>query len=232
MIVCHRYRFIFIKTRKTAGTSMEIALSRYCDKGDIVTPIAPVDEVTRRKMGYQGPVNYGIPFRSYSLSHWKKWLLKGERKKRFHNHTPGPRVRELLSPEIWNTYHKFCFERNPWDKLVSAYFWEKSRSDGLRWEEFINDPGRWRIYREFRSYADERGPILDFVGKYETITDDLAAVAGRLGLPDFPELPTAKSSQRENTYSYTTFYTREQKELVEREFADEIRLLGYRFEGS
>lgn len=30
MIVSHRYRYIFIKTKKTAGTSIEIALSRHC----------------------------------------------------------------------------------------------------------------------------------------------------------------------------------------------------------
>jgi hypothetical protein len=30
MIVSHRYRYIFIKTKKTTGTSIEIALSRHC----------------------------------------------------------------------------------------------------------------------------------------------------------------------------------------------------------
>ena len=38
---------------------------------------------------------------------------------------PGHEVREKIDKEIWNSYYKFCFERNPWDKTVSNYFWSK-----------------------------------------------------------------------------------------------------------
>ena len=38
MIVSHKYKFIFIKTRKTAGTSIEYNLSKYLGKEDIITP--------------------------------------------------------------------------------------------------------------------------------------------------------------------------------------------------
>lgn len=41
MIISHRYRFIFIKTMKTAGTSVEIFLSQRCAAEDVVTPIHP-----------------------------------------------------------------------------------------------------------------------------------------------------------------------------------------------
>ena len=51
MIVSFSKRFIFIKTRKTAGTSMEIALSGQCADGDIVTPIVPEDELLRFRQG-------------------------------------------------------------------------------------------------------------------------------------------------------------------------------------
>ncbi len=55
MIVNHRHKFIFLKTRKTAGRSIEIALSQFCDSNDIITPITDEDERTRQEMGFRGP---------------------------------------------------------------------------------------------------------------------------------------------------------------------------------
>jgi len=51
MILSKINNFLFLKTRKTAGTSIEIFLSRYCDDKDIITPITPIDELTRLKVG-------------------------------------------------------------------------------------------------------------------------------------------------------------------------------------
>ena len=39
MIISHSRKFIFVKTYKTAGSSLEIALSKYCAKGDVLTPL-------------------------------------------------------------------------------------------------------------------------------------------------------------------------------------------------
>ena len=50
MIVSHSHRFIFIKTRKVAGTSVELFLSQFCGEEDIVTTLGP-DEKLREGMG-------------------------------------------------------------------------------------------------------------------------------------------------------------------------------------
>lgn len=51
MIVSKKYGFIFLKTRKTAGTSIEIALSRATARDDIITRISADDEILRQKWG-------------------------------------------------------------------------------------------------------------------------------------------------------------------------------------
>ncbi len=57
MIISHKYKFIFLKTKKTAGTSIEISLSRYCGDKDIITPIMFEDEKIRADLG-KYPQNY------------------------------------------------------------------------------------------------------------------------------------------------------------------------------
>lgn len=79
MIISHKYRYIFLKTNKTAGTSVEIALSRFCGPDDIITPITPEDEEIRRELGYPGPQNYLIPFSRYELKDWARLLIKRQR---------------------------------------------------------------------------------------------------------------------------------------------------------
>ena len=50
MIISHKYKFIFFKVSKTAGTSIEIALSEFCGPDDIITPISPKDETKRHHL--------------------------------------------------------------------------------------------------------------------------------------------------------------------------------------
>ena len=68
MIISHKHKFIFIKTRKVGGTSVEIAMSKYLGSGDIVTPITPEDEEMRRSKGFVSCQNYKMPVREFGPS--------------------------------------------------------------------------------------------------------------------------------------------------------------------
>jgi hypothetical protein len=44
MIVSYLHKFIFIRTKKTAGTTVEMTLAPACGPDDIITPLGTWDE--------------------------------------------------------------------------------------------------------------------------------------------------------------------------------------------
>ncbi|MCL7936643.1 MAG: hypothetical protein M8844_00675 [marine benthic group bacterium] len=46
-----------MKSQKTGGTSLELALSRYCGPEDVITPLNEKHERQRRELGGLGPRN-------------------------------------------------------------------------------------------------------------------------------------------------------------------------------
>jgi hypothetical protein len=124
MIISHQHKFIFIKTHKTAGSSMEMALAPLCGPHDVITPMESnaqseiprnfhEDHILGRLYSRSRLARKCIDRHSPLLGAW------------YYEHMPATRVRELIGEEVWNSYHKFCIERNPWDKVVSYYNWKK-----------------------------------------------------------------------------------------------------------
>jgi hypothetical protein len=227
MILSHRYRFIFLKTRKTAGTSVEVSLSRYCGARDVLTPVCAEGEALRAGLGLV-PRNYGPPLSHYSFRDLLRLLLRGQPKpgRWFYNHMTAREVRERVGARIWGSYFKFCFERDPWDKVLSQYHFDPQGQPDL--DAFVRRADLWS---DFDRYTLDGELAVDFLGRYETLAADLGAVCRRLGIPFDGWLPRAKGGFRQDRRPPAEVYTPRQAELVAERFAREIRLLGYRFGG-
>lgn len=233
MIISHRYKFIFIKTVKTAGTSIEIALSRFCEDKDIITPITDYDEKIRQDCGYPGPQNYIVPYKRYALKDWKERLL---RRKRccFYNHIPASDIRRWVGTKIWDSYYKFCFDRNPWDKAISLYYFVTGTTKReISFQEFLESrhesPVLFNQLSNYSIYTIDGNTAVDYLGQYESLQDDLDKIAQTVGLPERLELPRAKGHFRKSKQPYQDYYGQKEKDIIADICRNEIDLLGYEF---
>jgi hypothetical protein len=230
MILSHKYKFIFIKTAKTAGTSIEVLLSKHCGPEDIVTPIAPTVEghQPRNYEGFISPVPEILQRPGKLFSVLRHAITSRDK---FYNHMPAREVRNRVGSDVWNRYFKFCVERNPWDKVLSHYYMHAAREGGsLSLDEYL---ARGRFPINYFRYTDRSGTkiIVDRILRYENLVAELSEVFSQLQIPFDGTLgATAKSGYRSDRRQYQEVFNDEQRKIVERAFAKEIELHGYRFE--
>lgn len=213
MIISHKHKFIFLKTKKTAGTSIEISLSRYCGEKDIITPIAPEDEEIRARLNI-------IP---------QNFMDSNNEQPKFFNHYKAKKIKKIIGEDIWNSYYKFSFDRNPWDKVISHYYFRIGKSKRkISFEEFLQS-NKFKGAYNYPIYTLNDELTVDFLGKYENLDEDLTKVCKIIGIPFDGWLPKAKGNFRKDQRHYRTLYNKTQKELIENYFKKEIDLLRYEF---
>jgi hypothetical protein len=224
VIISHEHRFIFLKTRKTAGTSVEVLLERLAGDAAVVTPIWPkVDGHTAR--------NYIVldnPIRARVLQTRQRRLTGDTREHpAYFNHIAARNIRKRLGRRRWNSYYKFCFERNPWDKVVSAYFWRVGNGhDEGDFRTFVMQGGDFPS--DFDRYSiDGKSIGVDFVGRFERLEDDLRNVLAQLGLPTDVTLTREKGNYRPARPATDVSYDDAMNARVEAAFAREIAAFGF-----
>lgn len=154
---------------------------------------------------------------------------------------------QLYAAATFKRYFKFAFVRNPWDRVVSTYFFlkkggitEKDRlwadtnvqpysdfKDFIRsWltEENINQSLHFQSQMDF--LIDSSGNIgVDFIGRFETLEEDFQFVTEKLGIRR--ELNKTNSSERESSYRH--YYDEGTKRIVEEVYKKDIEHFQYTF---
>ncbi len=233
MIVSHQHRFVFIKTRKTAGTSIEIALAEHCGPADIITPIDEVDEQIRRELGHRGPQNFEVRQPASGLGGLISRLF-GRNVVRHYNHAPASLIRARIGPQSYDSYRKFCVVRNPWDRAVSLYFWRKNRpgseklDEEMSFAEFVRDTPA-DVLSDTHIFTIDGAAAVDRFVRYENLAEDLTTALAELDLPAI-DLPWAKSGTRETKDHYSWIFDDESEARIRELCAWEIDNLGYEFD--
>ena len=145
---------------------------------------------------------------------------------------------ETNCPELFDCYFKFMFIRNPWDRLVSRYEWQKF----VLPESHINF--KTIVRRTFKEFIKQRASaifnkwcycdlmrdtngkrVVDFIGRFENLQNDFDIVCDKIGGPR-KQLPNTNHLQRKN---YTEYYDNETREIVAQVFQRDIEYFDYKF---
>ncbi len=223
MLLCHQHKFIFLKTQKTAGTSVEIALSRVMTKDDIVTPLSrrwpwpSEDEKTRQSLGHQGPTNCLAPLQNYTPEELWRLISKGKLKKEFYNHMPAIEAKAKIPEMLWNNYTKISIERNPFDRAISTYYWRTRRSKpSVDINHYIQTCPAIHL-SNWNVYTIEDKIAANFMLSYENLSNDLKRLSETLNISPIIELP------RERTKGQFRQDKRPWLEVLDQQSIDRIR---------
>ncbi|MCO6449979.1 MAG: sulfotransferase family 2 domain-containing protein [Caldilineales bacterium] len=161
-------------------------------------------------------------------------------------HTTLAEYQIVFGPGEFQRYFKFTFVRNPWDRLVSAFFYLKAGGFSqwdAKWaeenlavfsdfnmfvREWLNETNIKSYYHFFPqshyvcTYDGSVG--VDFAGRFENLAADFQHVCDVLGIRAM--LTESNKSERAD---YRSYYDEETKRIVADVYAQDIELFGYSF---
>jgi hypothetical protein len=211
VLISHKHKFIFIHVWKVAGMSIQSAFRNHAFQPHRFLPYRVL-----RKLGIQAT----LPLKKHTI---------------FDEHITAAELKQQLPDSWFDQYFKFAFVRNPWDLEVSLYhFAIKHRllrdsfsrfndfDEYLQWRVSV----RGRLQKDFLTDGDGEF-LVDFIGRFENLTDDFAQVCQTLHLNE--KLPLVNSSSHRD---YRSYYTDRTRELLAETVREDIEMFGYEFDGS
>ncbi|EEE38781.1 hypothetical protein RKLH11_2625 [Rhodobacteraceae bacterium KLH11] len=223
MMILKEQKLVFIKTKKTAGSSIEIALGQLLKPGDFASPLTNDEERLRRGK------------RKIVLNSVKLLRERGGGKVRVRDPHAGFEVVKRYLPDIAEDCTSFCVERNPWDKAVSAfYFWMHQRK-----LEITNPTDQFagfcraqvRYFSSFGQYSENGEVVVDKVLQYDNLRTEFDDFMKEMGVEAVSlDSVRAKSGIRKSK-RFELFYgddwSFETVDQVAKVFRREIDVFGY-----
>lgn len=207
MIISRRHRFIFVAIPKTGTHSVRQALREHLAEDDL------------EQVGLF--VNKRFPFAEFADIR--------------HGHLSLQQIRPCLEPGEFESYFKFAFVRNPFDRFVS-YCAFMTRAD----DAFTQDPGAVMRHVLFKArpldhilfrpqhelLVDADGALLaDAVGRVEEMQASYDGMCARIGIPS-TSLERVNGSKRR---AYQGYYDEELRKGVAELYRRDLELFGYDF---
>jgi sulfotransferase famil protein len=209
VLISDTHQFIFVHIRKAAGSSIR----------DTLEPIS-----------IQKPTD--------TISKIKSRILKIEKDYHhfaFRQHSDINIVKRIMPENLFESYFKFAFVRNPWKRLISEYEFIKRRPDHGRhkklmkmtFSDYILYQAKRFDAHQINMLADKNGKLqMDFIGKFENLQEDWNFICNKLGIEN-KELSHRKKAAK---VDYDNYYNEENKQLVEQIWNRDIKAFEYNYD--
>lgn len=245
-IISFEHRFIFVKTKKTASTSLEAFLRRYTTEGDVVTQLTPRDEKWCVERGFRSG-NYA---QEREVEHqymqlclagcFEEALHLAQSVKRFYvGHMPAAKIKLMLERQgyRWEDFYSFTVERHPYSWLLSVLLYDNAAYHAYGACEIdLNDVNeRAQVFIESEGflqrlnsnlYMEDGRPLVADVMRYENLQEDLTRVLTPLvGEPNLSEFPFLKKNAQH--LSPTDIFDEKTLKLLCRKASPVLKLVGY-----
>lgn len=167
VIIFYKYKFIFIKIKKMVGISIEVFLLQFCDENDVLIFIYFV-VLFYMFCGYKGYWNFFFELVRFLLCEKLIIMWYWVKRKKFCNYVFVLMISYCVFKYIWNSYYKFCVDRNLWDKILFYYYMVKSC---CYFEMMLDQYFKWgNLCLNYFKYCDQKGNIMvDRVLNYENL---------------------------------------------------------------
>lgn len=259
MIISHKHKFIFMHSRKCAGSTVEVMLNKFLGPNDIQIGSWPETiraggKVNRRFItdAFTSPISIaaslrnvaGRVIRSEKISAFEilNSSIKRKYSKKLGPNPSCPIAAAVIefSPDIWSEYFKFAFVRNPFDFEVSDYFWRtKSLKEPISFKEFLQrklDVERQDLEQvvpfpvtNWPIYTLEDKLAVDYIGRFEKLESEVKIIGEHLGLRLDISAVPKAKSTHRKLIDPEKLYDEECKDIIRRMHEKEIEYFGYSY---
>lgn len=231
MLISHIKQFIYQKSIKTAGSTVQNYFYKYCVSDY---------ELEDYRAGKPVIGVWGVASKNY------------EPNCRFHGHAPAANIK-LATGEMWDRYFKFCNVRNPFDMMVSWFYFTQNSNfvvDQPPFDYTFHDDNNTKLYTgiqdrisQFRAwlphisffnwyddkYKIDGEPVMDFFIRFEHLYEDLEIVCNKLGVPYVQaDVSHLLGEFRKHDIPISDYYNDELEAFVAHKCAWEIETFKYK----
>ena len=219
-MLCNKYKIIFVHIPKTGGTSIEHAFSddTFSDFSNPMSSGYMAQLINPRMKQMKRSTISRLSFSDKN----KHWDVK--------------KYSEEESEDIFNSYFKFSFVRNPWARVYSMFiflrkpnsiFQKKSKEEQfLAFNNYVRSKKLCKFSNQFDWLSIDNKLVVDEIYRFENLQKDFDKLCNKIG-KDKIKLPHFYNSETKS--NYVDVYNDETREIIGEYFLKDIKKFNYKF---